>query len=56
MENRNGLCAEVFVNAPNGAAEWDAALAMLRRIESRQVLGIALKTLGDLNLRRVMRR
>ena len=31
MENRNGLCADIFVNAPNGAAEWDGALAMLDR-------------------------
>lgn len=43
MENRNGLCADIFVNSPNGAAEWDGALAML----DRQVAnGITPTTLG----------
>jgi transposase len=31
MENRNGLCVDVTVNAATGTAEWDGALEMLGR-------------------------
>jgi transposase len=43
MENRNGLCVDVEVNQPNGASEWDAALAMLERQEKA---GVPIRTLG----------
>lgn len=43
MENRNGLCADIFVNEPNGASEWDGALTMLDRQREN---GITPATLG----------
>jgi transposase len=43
MENRNGLCADILVNAPSGASEWDAALEMLDR---QRANGVTPSTLG----------
>lgn len=43
MENRNGFCVDILVNAPNGAAEWDGALEMLDRQKRK---GVRAKTLG----------